>query len=184
MIAQSAAPPPPNGGPAIARLLRAAVVEALPALRAISEDDSQRRRHPPAWSPREIIGHLIDSASNNHGRFVRASIEDSLVFPPYDQEAWVALQGYHDQAWHGLLDRWTAFNEQVAGMIERIPQAALMRQRTNHNLHRIAWRTVPDGVATSLEYFVRDYIGHLRHHLAQVASSVDVDATVHARQGA
>lgn len=181
MIPPSAAPALLNGGPGIAALLRAAVAEALPMLRSISEGDSQRRRQPTAWSPREIIGHLIDSASNNHGRFVRAALEDTLVFPPYDQEAWVALHEYHDQPWHGLLDRWTAFNEQIAGLIERIPRAALMRQRTTHNLHRIAWRTVPDGIATSLDYFVRDYIGHLRHHLAQIASTVDVDATVHPR---
>ena len=115
----------PNGGPAIAALLRAAVAEALPALRAISEGDSRQRRHPTAWSTREIIGHLIDSASNNHGRFVRAALEDSLVFPGYDQEAWVALQGYHDQPWLGLLDRWAASNEQVACAIEQISPAAL-----------------------------------------------------------
>lgn len=184
MIPSATASHPPNGGPATASLLRAAVAEALPMLRSMSADDSQRRRQPTAWSPREIIGHLIDSASNNHGRFVRAALEDSLVFPPYDQEAWVALHGYHDQHWHDLLDRWAAFNEQVAGVIERIPRAALTRQRTTHNLHRIAWQTVPESVATSLEYFVQDYIGHLRHHLAQIASTVDVDTTVHTRHGA
>jgi hypothetical protein len=157
-------------GGGIAAELRAAVSDALAWLVAVPDAGSRRPPRPGGWSPREIIGHLIDSASNNHGRFVRAALEESLVFAPYDQEAWVALHRYREQEWTALLERWAAFNEQVAVAIEHIPDSALQRARREHNFDRIAWKTIAAGEPVTLEYFIRDYIGHLRHHLAQVAA--------------
>ena len=159
----------PNAGRAIAAELRAAVREALHWLSDVAPERSEHRPAPNAWSAREIIGHLIDSASNNHGRFVRGALEDSLVFPGYDQDAWVAFHQYQCQDWKELLQRWSAFNEEVAAAIERIPDDVLSRARRDHSFDRIAWRTVPATEPTTLEYFIRDYIGHLRHHLAQLA---------------
>ena len=156
----------------IAAELRAAVGDGLRWMRAVPEAESRRRPRPGGWSPREIIGHLIDSASNNHGRFVRGALEESLVFAPYDQEAWVTLQRYQEQGWDALLDRWAAFNEQVALSIEGIAETALARPRDEHNFDRIAWRTIAANEPATLEYFIRDYVGHLRHHLAQVAAIV------------
>jgi len=157
-------------GGEIAAELRGAVSEARAWLAAVPEAESCRRPRPGGWSPREIIGHLIDSASNNHGRFVRGALEDSLVFATYDQEAWVALHRYHDQVWAALLERWTAFNEQLAVAVEHIADSALTRRRREHNFDRIAWKTVAASEPATLEYLIRDYIGHLRHHLAQVAA--------------
>ena len=71
--------------------LRAAVLEAHPHLSAISDSDAATPPAPGKWSPKQVIGHLIDSASNNHRRFVRANFVDDLIFPGYDQETWVAL---------------------------------------------------------------------------------------------
>lgn len=163
---------PAAGAAAIAAELRAGVGESLGWLRTIQEVETARRPRPGGWSPREIVGHLIDSASNNHGRFVRGALGDSLVFAPYDQEAWVALQRYQEQPWAALLERWAAFNEQVAVAIESIDNATLTRQRRDHNFDRIAWKTIAASEPTTLEYFVRDYIGHLRHHLAQLDALV------------
>jgi hypothetical protein len=164
----------PNVGAMLAGELRTAVADAVRALRDVDAARTRARPRPGAWSPREIIGHLIDSASNNHGRFVRGALGDALVFPTYDQEAWVSLHRYHDQEWSELLSRWSAFNEEIALAVERIPGAVLARERTEHNFDRIAWRTVPADLPVTLEYFIRDYIGHLRHHLAQVAASLAV----------
>jgi len=47
------------------------------------------------WSLREIMGHLIDSASNNHQRFVRLQFGDMLDFPAYDGEEWIRTQEYN-----------------------------------------------------------------------------------------
>ena len=76
--------------------LRNAIKKATPLLENIGDEPSRQSREPGKWSPREIIGHLIDSASNNHQRFVRALFQDDLVFPGYDQDAWVAAQAYRD----------------------------------------------------------------------------------------
>ena len=173
MSAQDVAPNGTTGcATAIAAELRTAVSDGLQWLREVPEVESRRRPRPGGWSPREIVGHLIDSASNNHGRFVRGALEESLVFAPYEQEAWVALQRYQEQEWGALLARWAAFNEQVAVSIESIPETTLTRPRAGHNFDRIAWKTIAASESTTLEYFIRDYIGHLRHHLAQIAATV------------
>jgi hypothetical protein len=75
----------------VADLLEA-IHGATPILLAMSEDRSRLRPAPGKWCPREVIGHLIDSASNNHQRFVRAQFQDDLVFSGYEQDAWVSVQ--------------------------------------------------------------------------------------------
>jgi hypothetical protein len=63
---------------------------------------------------------------------------------------------------------WQSFNSHIASVVERIPPDRLSLQRTRHNLDELAWITVPRDEPVTLEYFIRDYLGHLKHHLAQV----------------
>jgi hypothetical protein len=51
--------------------------------------------------------------------------------------------------------------------MEAVDQEGLTRQRVRHNLHELAWQTVPASEPATLDYFMRDYVGHLKHHLAQ-----------------
>jgi hypothetical protein len=148
--------------------LRAAIARATPQLEAMEDDDTRLRPGPGKWSPREIIGHLIDSASNNHQRFVRALLQDGLVFPGYDQNAWVSAQRYQDAPWDGLVALWRSFNLQIARVIEAAPEEARMRPRLEHNLDELAWRPVPRNQPTTLDYFMRDYVEHMMHHLGQI----------------
>ena len=67
--------------------LRTVVASAIPALTAIADVASAVPRAPGKWSRKEILGHLIDSALNNHERFVRAQFTDDLMCPTYDQDA-------------------------------------------------------------------------------------------------
>ena len=149
-------------------LLRQAVESAAPRLAAMSDAAASRPRHAGAWTPRQIIGHLIDSACNNHGRFVRAQATEGLTFPGYDQEAWVAAQRYDEAPWGELVALWRAYNLHLARIIAAIPADVLTRIRTEHNLDAIAWRTVPRDQPVTLGYFVRDYVGHLENHLTQI----------------
>jgi hypothetical protein len=154
--------------PACAVELSNAVDAALPALRALGDEESRRRPAPGTWSPREIVGHLIDSASNNHQRFVRASFQDDLVFAGYDQDQWVALQQYQDAPWEDLLILWASFNRHLARVMTATPLDIRRRERCSHNFDRIAMRPVPAGTPATLEYFMEDYVQHLHHHLRQV----------------
>jgi len=152
--------------------LREVVAAVTPRLLALSESEAARPPAPGKWSPKEVIGHLIDSASNNHQRFVRARFMDELVFPGYEQEAWVEAQGYRAAPWSDLVGLWRLFNLHLARVIEAVPASIRQRPRARHNLHEVAWNTVPQDRPATLEYFMRDYVGHLKHHLSQILGPV------------
>lgn len=158
---------PPADLPYARRLLDV-IAAAEPLLAATPETAASRRPSPDKWSPKEIIGHLIDSASNNHQRFVRAAWQDDLVFATYAQEDWVELQDYQRADWPDLVTLWASFNRHIARVMISVPDAARTRSRTRHNLDRIAWRAVPATEPATLDYFMEDYVGHLEHHLRQV----------------
>jgi hypothetical protein len=144
------------------------VERATPDLLALGDVRSAQRPAPGKWSPREIIGHLIDSASNNHQRFVRVRWQDDLVFAGYAQEDWVAAQRYADAPWPELITLWAAFNRHLARVMAATPDEILTRTRARHNLDTLAWRPVPADEPATLDYFMRDYVDHLNHHLRQI----------------
>jgi hypothetical protein len=130
--------------------------------------ESEERRGEEGWSPKEIVGHLIDSAANNHGRFVRAQFTDDLVFEGYAQEEWVAAQNYRGASWPALVELWRLYNLHLAHVMEHARHEELARPRHPHSLDRIAWQLVDAREPATLEYLMRDYVGHLKHHLAQI----------------
>jgi len=134
-------------------------------------DEDARVGPPNRWSAKQIVGHLIDSAANNHQRFVRAQFKEDLVFPGYEQDAWVEVQRYNEESWPNLIDLWSTYNLHLAHVISTMNEGVLTRSRNEHNLDQIAWKTVPTNTPTTLDYFVRDYVGHLRHHLSQIFAS-------------
>jgi hypothetical protein len=148
--------------------LREAVASVTPRLLALSDAEAGRRPAQGKWSPKQVIGHLIDSASNNHQRFVRAGFTDDLVFPGYQQEQWVEAQRYAGAPWTELVGLWSHFNLHLARVIEATPAEVRQKPRARHNLHELAWKAVPQNEPATLEYFMRDYVDHLRHHIAQI----------------
>ena len=167
-LAALGAAPLDADAPACARRLFAALHRATPALLALDDAATTHRPGPGKWSPREIIGHLVDSASNNHQRFVRMRDRDDLVVEGYEQDAWVTAQHYQDAPWTELVLLWMTYNRHLARLMAATPPADRDRARRSHNLHLRAFRPVaPDRPAT-LGYFMDDYVDHLEHHLAQV----------------
>ncbi len=146
--------------------LRRAVEDATPKLIALGHR-SATRPAPDKWSPREIIGHLVDSASNNHQRLVRGQLQDDLVFPGYAQEDWVRIGRYADAPWEELVTLWRTFNLQIARLIEGTPKDVLDRPRAHHSFQAIGVR-LPPGEPARLEHVMIDYVAHLRHHLGQI----------------
>lgn len=134
----------------------------------VPDADAARSPAPGKWSAKQIIGHLIDSASNNHQRFVRARWMDDLVFVGYEQDAWVDAQAYQDAPWRELLDLWLAYNLHLARVMRATPDDVRLRGHLRHNLDRLAFRPVPPEAPATLDYFMRDYVAHLKHHLAQL----------------
>ena len=163
-----AAAPLSGDAPAYARRLMDAVRHATPALLGLDEAATKRRPAPGKWSPREIIGHLIDSASNNHQRFVRMRDRDDLIVDGYEQDAWVAAQRYQDAPWTELVVLWMTYNRHLARLMAATPAAARDRMRPVHNLHLRAYRPIPADRGVTLDYFMNDYVDHLEHHLGQV----------------
>ena len=151
--------------------LRSVVERSTPALLALSDAESAQHPAPGKWSPRQVLGHLIDSASNNHQRFVRAQIQGELVFPGYQQDAWVEVQQYQDTPWTELVTLWRAYNLHLARVMTVAPESARLRVHSVHNLDEIAFQTVPAQEPATLDYFMRDYVTHLRHHLRQILGS-------------
>ena len=112
---------------------------------------------PGKWRRVQLLGHLVDSATNNHQRFVRALIEPALHFPAYRQEESVAVQAYDVYGAAPLLELWANLNTLIAHIIERIPPYKLQTPCTIGGDE-----TVP------LSFLVEDYNRHLIHHLQQI----------------
>jgi len=140
---------PDDAQPTLDAFLRL-VRDTLPA-------EAEVRPAPEAWTLKEIVGHLIDSASNNHQRFVRLQFGGLEHFPPYEAEPWVAAQCYAEADWTTLILLWESYNDLLLHVIQAIPEAALAN----------AWQH-PAGPRT-LEFLVRDYYPHLRLHVDHYA---------------
>ncbi len=144
----------------------------------ISEQQSQIPRAEGKWSPREIVGHLIDSAANNHQRFVRAQFTDDLVFDGYKQEQWVETQRYRDEPWRDLVELWQLYNRHILHIIEVTPDEQRTKLRAKHNLHQIASDLLKEDEPVTLEWFMRDYLDHMKKHLGQIFESVPISESV------
>lgn len=137
-------------------------------LLSMSEAESEARRAPDKWSAKEIVGHLVDSAANNHARFVAAQFKDDLIFPGYAQEEWVSAQHYRQASWPLLVNLWKSYNLHLLHVVSFIPEEKLKRECREHTLHKIAFVLVDEGKPATLEYLILDYIVHLKHHLRQI----------------
>jgi len=98
---------------------RETIVGATARFRDITPEQSRRESAPDTWAPIEILGHLVDSAANNHLRFVCAQFTDDLVFPGYEQDGWVSVQKYHDESWSDLIQLWSSNNLHLLHLINR-----------------------------------------------------------------
>ena len=141
----------------LAGQVQAEVERAAERFRTWSETDVTRTRGDGKWVRKEILGHLIDSALNNHQRFVRAPLASAYVGPGYEQQAWVRANGYRERSWRELVELWVAANRHVAAVMERVPAAALQTPCT-----------IGEGKPVTLEFVMQDYLVHMRHHLRQI----------------
>lgn len=141
----------------LAGRLDGAVQAEEPALRAIQEALAAARSEPAAWSKKQELGHLIDSAANNRARFIVAALENGFAAPSYDGRGWVDLGGYAEMPWHHLIDLWKMSNQALAVVLDRIPPASLS-----------APCRIGGADPVTLRFVIEDYILHMQHHLDHI----------------
>lgn len=129
-------------------------------LRAISDADFSYKPAPEKWSKKEIIGHLIDSATNNHHRFVRAQFEDAPRIV-YDQNQWNACSRYQDMEKEHIISFWVNYNQHLIEVVKRIPEADMLCECNNGGEKNV-----------TLQWLIADYIVHMEHHLRQIDSTL------------
>ena len=148
-------------------------MQALTSLRALLNDVPERLKRlpeskvgvkpdPTAWSGKEELGHLLDSAANNHQRIVRTQLEEHPAMPSYDGERWVVLHHYQQRDWHHLIQLWRSLNEQLLAAAEAMPESAWSRTCT-----------IGDSGPLTLKFVVDDYVAHMMHHLRHIGIEVD-----------
>jgi hypothetical protein len=134
------------------------ITNTLPViLNEISEEEMSKKLLPNQWSKKEVIGHLIDSATNNHHRFIRGQFE-TLPEINYDQNKWNEYSFYQLIQSKQLILFWTFYNKQLIEIIKRIPAENLKREIK-----------IGEKVLT-LEFLIHDYVEHLEHHLKQITN--------------
>jgi hypothetical protein len=119
----------------------------------VDEGITHIRPDQDKWSLKEIIGHLIDSASNNHQRFVRLQLGDLNYFPAYDKDIWISAQKYNDMQWKEITALWSSYNRILLKVIEHMDTKALGN----------VW--IIDDKKLTLEFIVNDYYRHLDWHI-------------------
>lgn len=137
--------------------LPSVLAAATEKLARISDAESSLIPAPGKWSRKQILGHLIDSASNNHQRFVRAQLESPLHFPGYAQERWVSTQNYQGESWEDLVLCWAGCNRHLLHVI-----AQISAEKLTHLC------VIGGSEPVTLEFLAKDYVRHLEHHLAQI----------------
>jgi hypothetical protein len=139
------------------------IEEAYKKLQSLSEGAVDKRPTPTDWSAKEVIGHLIDSASNNHQRFVRLQITGGLAFPDYgpDNNYWVKIQKYQETSWDELLVLWQYLNRHLARIIRNVNEACI-----DH-----IW-VVDEDYSITLGELMIDYMRHLKDHMVQIEDCI------------
>ena len=145
----------------IADDLESTVRQAAEKLRSLDAPTLAHRPSPDRWTIKQVIGHLIDSAANNHQRFIRGQFTDELVLTGYEQNQWVASQRYDEIPWDDLLEFWQRYNLHLAHVIRHArPESLGVRCRIGHY------------DPCTLQFLMEDYVVHMKHHLAKIAERV------------
>ena len=146
----------------VAQQLRDLIGDAKPRLLALPEKQVTEKPYADKWSLKELLGHLVDSASNNHQRFVRMQLQPDIGTFSYTQEQWNAVQKYQVERWTDLVELWALYNMHLAHVIEHVDANLL------NNTCDIGYPN-----PAKLTFVMKDYVRHVQHHLDQILSRMD-----------
>jgi hypothetical protein len=146
-----------------------ALCDEIPALLlTIDEAAFSHKPAPGKWSKKEIIGHLIDSAANNHHRFVRGQFDD-VPRITYDQDAWNAHNYYQQMDGRHVITFWEHYNRHLLEIIRHIPEHLLSR-RVETGGESFFVGDAPPGPAPTIAFLIEDYVAHMEYHLRQIVN--------------
>jgi hypothetical protein len=132
----------------------------------IPEEVFSEKPLPNKWSKKEVLGHLIDSASNNLRRFIVCQYENIPPKIVYDQDFWVRANNYQQSAKGDVIAQWQLINTQICAVLDSMPAENYSKQCDTGK---------SDESLRGLEWLAADYVLHLKHHLNQIISgSFDV----------
>lgn len=129
------------------------------SLETISEKRNKQNR-----TIRQILGHLVDSASNNHQRMVRLQYCPELLFPDYqqDNDLWIALQDYQHSDWYNLVQLWKYYNLHMVHLIQSVDETKLDN----------TWQNFENRTVT-LRQMIEYYPAHMELHVAEIQELID-----------
>jgi hypothetical protein len=143
----------------VAQHLRKLIDDARPRLLSLKEAKVSEKPYAEKWSLKEILGHLIDSASNNHQRFVRMQLQPDIGKFSYEQERWNSIQKYSLERWADIVELWSLYNIHLAHLIEHVDPGTL------ENTCDIDYPN-----PANLRFVMENYVQHVEHHLEQILS--------------
>lgn len=133
-----------------------------PRLLLLSQEEISTRTNGQNRSIRQILGHLVDSASNNTHRIVHLQYrENPCSYPNYATEGnndrWIAIQDYQHENWHDLIRLWKYSNRHLVHIIRCVDQTKLTNQWISSETKLI-----------SLQENIEGYLPHLVLHLEEI----------------
>jgi len=138
------------------------VNEWEPKLLSFPTDVITQKQNSQGRTIKQILGHLVDSASNNNHRVVHLQYrENPLEFPNYatngNNDRWIAIQNYQDENWEDLVQLWKYFNKHFVHVVNNINPDKLDN----------VWISAPNKSIT-LKEMVLSYLYHLKLHLKEI----------------
>jgi len=140
-----------------------------PKLACLPEEIITQRRNRQNRTIKQILGHLIDSASNNTHRIVHLQYQPSpLIFPNYasfgNNDRWIAIQNYQDEDWGNMVQLWKFSMLHICHVIENINTDKLNNE----------WIAGPDRKMT-LELMLLEFPKHFKLHLSEINDLINKD---------
>ena len=133
-----------------------------PVLRELPEETISVRKNSQNRSIKQIIGHLIDSATNNTHRFVHLQYQPSpLIYPDYANlgcnDKWISIQNYQDEEWDTLVQSWKYLNRHIVHVISNVNSEKLGNE----------WISALN-MRVSLKEMIIDYLRHFKLHMSEI----------------
>jgi len=147
---------------AITSEIRSLTEEWEPRLRQLSEEIITQRRNNQLRTIKQILGHLIDSTSNNTHRVVHLQYQQNpFSFPNYatngNNNRWIAIQDYQHEDWINMIQLWKYSLLHFCHVINNVKDDKLENE----------WIAGPERNIT-LRIMIVDFPRHLKLHLDEI----------------